>query len=443
MREIKLLALALSILSCCCSCERDDGASADARVRIELWTISLRPKFDAYLPELVARYERENPGVDVVWVDVPFDAMQRKFLASAAAGRSPDVVNLSDGFYSRFAALGGLTDLTPLVPGDPDETYVAGALALCRMDGKLYALPWYVASSVMYVNEKLLAEGGLTPQTLATDWPGLREQAVEFRRRTGKFLFCAMLGQETRLPMWISQNGLKLFRSGPEGAVVSNLDDPRVIEFVRAWVDFYRSGALPSEAAVGGHGPMIDLYKQGRTAMLITGPNFLVRIRDEAPDVYAQTRVLPAIRFESGKFEIATMLISVPSTSKHPKEAADFAWFLTNAQNQLTFAKLGSVLPSTIASLDDPYFAAPTPQELATPAGRIAEARHLSRVCLDNARSFIPPLPAWPDLTKSFQEGIQSALLDGEDVEETMRKISREWDGILRSHGTVKIESVE
>src|SRR5687767_12636449 len=85
-------------------------------VRIELWTLALRPRFDAYMQDLVQRFEATHPGVDVVWVDVPFEALSRKLVAAAAAGQAPDVVNFSDAAFARFAALGALADLRPHLP---------------------------------------------------------------------------------------------------------------------------------------------------------------------------------------------------------------------------------------------------------------------------------------------------------------------------------------
>ncbi|MCS7034529.1 MAG: extracellular solute-binding protein [Phycisphaerae bacterium] len=415
-----------------------DRKNQDGPIRLELWTLALRPRFTHYMEDLIARFERQRPDIDVVWVDVPFDAVQRKYLAAAAARRAPDVINLSDGFYSRFVALGGVADLRAHLPGDPDQTYLPGALRLCRIDGKLHALPWYLGISVAFVNEKLLAEGGLSRQTLGTDWPTLRRQAEDFHRRTGKFLFCYMLGQETRLPQAILQQGLSPLRPKTSGeGLESNLDDPQILRFVSDWVEFYRRGAMPTEAAVGGHGPMIDLYQNGQTAMLITGANFLERIRDAAPDVYRHTAVLPAPRGAAGKFDIATMLLCVSSQSQHPREAAELAWFITNPENQLAFARIVNILPSTPASLRDPHFAFPPDPE----QDKLGYARALSAQSLAEAQSFILPLAAWPELGRAFEERIKAALLDGADVARTLSQISRDWNRILDSYAPATLVS--
>jgi ABC-type glycerol-3-phosphate transport system substrate-binding protein len=134
------------------------------------------------------------------------------------------------------------------------------------------------------------------------------------------------------------------------------------------------------------------------------------------------------------------MLLAVSSQSRHPKESAELAWFMTSPENQLEFAKIVSILPSTPASLSDPHFAAPPPGDAPTPAGKVALARHVSAESLREGMSFVPALPAWPELTAAFNERIKSALLDGAEVERVLADIGREWNGILDSHEPLGLE---
>src|SRR3954465_14646888 len=94
-------------------------AAHGPEVELELWTWSLRPWFNSYMADAVAAFEAANPGVRVHWVDVPGDAIVRKYFAAGAAGKLPDVVNLPDKVFLRFATLGGLRRLEGILPGDP------------------------------------------------------------------------------------------------------------------------------------------------------------------------------------------------------------------------------------------------------------------------------------------------------------------------------------
>lgn len=402
--------------------------AAESR-RVELWTLALRPRFDAYMNDLVARFEAEHPGVDVVWVDVPFEALSRKLVSAAAAGRAPDVVNFSDSGFARFAAMGALADLRPHLPPESLDAYVPGALRVGRIGDAQLALPWYVAPAVLMANERLLAEGGLTTETLGKDWDTLREQARAFHAKTGKFLFSAPLGEESRLPEILMSGGIVPFRTGEDGALRADLTRPEIVATAEAWVALFRDGALPRAAGTQGHSHLVQMYQDGQTALLQTGPQMLSRIKDSAPDVFAQTRVLPAVTGSLGRSHVPVMVVGVMSSSREPALAAELAAFVTSGENQLAFAKIVDILPSTLASLEDAHF--DRPAEGGDGADVMAVGRALSAEALPEAVAFVPALETWPDLQRAFNEGIKAALLGGADVRDTLAAIEEDWNRIL------------
>lgn len=92
--------LALALLICFSSAGFFTArAKAQPEVELELWTWAMHPYFTDYLNDLVGEFERANPGVKVHQVDVPGDAITRKYFAAGAAGKLPDVVNLPDTVF--------------------------------------------------------------------------------------------------------------------------------------------------------------------------------------------------------------------------------------------------------------------------------------------------------------------------------------------------------
>ncbi|MBE9015724.1 extracellular solute-binding protein, partial [Chroococcidiopsidales cyanobacterium LEGE 13417] len=67
---------------------------------IEFWTMQLQPEFTDFFNQKIQTFEKENPGMKVNWVDVPWSAMESKVLTSVAAKTAPDVVNLNPDFAS-------------------------------------------------------------------------------------------------------------------------------------------------------------------------------------------------------------------------------------------------------------------------------------------------------------------------------------------------------
>ena len=80
-------------------------------VTLEFWTIALQPTFTDFLNGLIDKYEAENPGVTINWVDLPYDSIQQKLVTATAGGTSPDVVNLNTQMTLTLAGKGALVDL--------------------------------------------------------------------------------------------------------------------------------------------------------------------------------------------------------------------------------------------------------------------------------------------------------------------------------------------
>jgi putative chitobiose transport system substrate-binding protein len=437
LRRPRLAFRTLAVLLCLAAALSCTGEHRDGRVRLELWTLALSPTFDDYMQAVVADFEREHPGVEVVWVDVPFDALDRKLVTAAAAGKSPDVVNFSDRQFARYVSLGAMADLSSSLPGDPDTVYQPGALRIMRIDGELLGLPWYLTTQVRLANREALARGGLSPEALASDWAGLRDQAGAYHAQTGGFLFSIRLGEDSLLPVLLLQSGLVPFKQ-VDGRLVADLTRADVVAEVRAWVELFRSGALPRSCATGGHQAIIEAYQSGQLAMIQTGANMLGRVRDSNPEVFAQTAVLPPLTGVLGRPHIAVMPVGVMRQSRYPELAAALAWHLTSAANQTELARRSSVLPSTRASLADPFFAPPAADE----QDKLLLARAIMAGSLSEAVAFTPAVSAWPDMRIAFNEGIKRVLLNGQDVQTALEQIEREWNALLRAAPPATLDTV-
>lgn len=449
-----LIVLALVVgVAASSSCARAEDHRGEARtIELEFWTIALA-KFDTYIREQLTAFEAAHPGVKVRWVDIPYTVLERKLISAAAAGRAPDVVNMSDVNYARFAALGAFVDLNPLVPTGqtPEDRYLPGALFLCKLYSAptprkpLLALPWYVNPQASIINTELLRAGGLTLDTLPRDWRGVLALASDFRKRTGKFLISQPLGEESQLPVMLLGEGLVPLKprdaARPAMGLEADLTRPEVRDYIGLWVDAFRRGDLPRAAATQGHSHLLDLYQEQSIAVISTGPNFLKNVRDVSPKVFANSAVREDVRGSLGRAHMPIMVLSVTSQSKHPKEAAALAWWMTGPQAQLEFCKLVAIMPSTATSASDPYFQ-PSAAEMSGPDGVLARARKVVADSLPTAVGFTAALETWPDLRRSFEEAIKRVLVDNADLDETLGHLNEEWNRILREAPPATMEAV-
>ena len=114
-------------------------------VTLEFWTIALQPTFTDFLNGLIDKYEAENPGVTINWVDLPYDSIQQKLVTATAGGTSPDVVNLNTQMTLTLAGKGALVDLEKEATEEQKSVYVPSLYDSARIGDSVYAFPWYAS----------------------------------------------------------------------------------------------------------------------------------------------------------------------------------------------------------------------------------------------------------------------------------------------------------
>lgn len=412
---LALLLATLPFLGSCGPGERDPSV-------IEFWTLQLSPTFDDYIHGLVRTFEAQNPGVTVRWVDVPYQGITQKFLASIASGRSPDVVNLPADFVRSYVDLGALIALDTLLPSGTREAYLPAAMDPLVTDGAAYALPWYLSTQVLFYDRAKLAAAGFSAADVPSTYDELLAFAQEYGRRTGDYAFFFALVVEGFLFEVLRAEGIPM--TTPDGQRAA-FNTPRAAAVLREWVAAFQSGAMPRESIAQGHSAALRLYQSGTIAMFIGGPQFLRIIEENAPTLYRTTEVAPAITGATGQKGLAVMALAVSARAANPALAARFAAFVTNAENQLAFSRLVPIYPSVTSALDDDYFAADADTSIE------ARARALGAAQLPESVVLRPLLRNYNRLQGSFKAHMLKAFLGTTTVEEALAGAEQDWNKIL------------
>lgn len=184
-------ALSLSLMACgnddaaSTSKSKDTKNAGDISGKVTLWTASLAGEpFDTYFKNIEKEFETQHPKVDVVIQDVPQDQMEQKVLTSLTGNDVPDVVNLNPHYMSNIAAQGGLLDLTNEVSEQTKSSFVQGPFDSGKYKGKLYALPWYLTTTISWYNGDSFDKAGV--KELPTTTEGVYEAAKKVKDATGK-----------------------------------------------------------------------------------------------------------------------------------------------------------------------------------------------------------------------------------------------------------------
>jgi putative chitobiose transport system substrate-binding protein len=417
-----LLGLCLSWMASCGgpnSSETGKGPAPDGKTEIEFWTMQLQPKFTDYFQALIGNFEKENPALKVRWVDVPWTAMQSKILAAVSSKTAPDVVNLNPDFAAQLAGRNAWLALDDKVDPKIRNEYLPNIWKASTLNGKSFGIPWYLTSRIAIYNSDIFKQAGLSapPKTYAE----LAAAAKVIKAKTGKYAFFMTAVPEDSGEILESfvQMGVKLIdaqgRAGfnsPEGKAA--------FEF---WANLYQQDLIPPEVTTEGHRHGVELFQSGQTALLSSSPEFLSAIATDAPDIAKVSLAAPQLTGSTGKKNVAVMNVVVPKDTEHPDAAVKFALFLTNPQNQLSFAKAANVLPSTTQSLQNAYFSKSAPDASPTDKARIVSASQMK-----DAEVLIPTLKDIKPLQKILYENLQATMLKQKTAEQALKDAEQAWN---------------
>ncbi|AZN37255.1 ABC transporter substrate-binding protein [Iodobacter ciconiae] len=396
-------------------------AHAADTTKVEFWTFNVT-KFAPYWNDAVQRFNKENPELEAVWVDMNWDQIQPKLVAAIAAGNPPALVNFNTPWTHEFAHKDLLQPLDALI-GKNKAEYQAGALQDLTVDGKIYGYPFYNAVSVIAYNKDLLSKSGIKAN------PKNFEEFVAAARtitaKTGVAAFSPKLatksGDGGMIP-WFQYMGLPIFANGKAA-----FNSPKHIKAVETFADLYKKGVLPKDSFRLEFEQEIAGYSAGKIAMMTTGPTALGKLADSSKVAYDKTAVM-AFPAGEGKMALGAWLMSFvqPKGYKNPEAAAKLGLFLTNSEQQLGFSRAtGTTFPSARKAAESDFFAA------GSSIDPVAVARATAAKSMGAARTLTLPAALMPDATtmnKEFNDEVQAAIEGRKSAKEALNAAAKKWN---------------
>jgi putative chitobiose transport system substrate-binding protein len=393
--------------------------STKAQTNLEFWTISLSPTFDNYINETISLYETQHPNVKVIWSDKTGEQIGFDLLNAVKSGNTPEVVNINVPMLLDYVE----QELILPITGQFDERiYFERLLSSLQIGNDMYGLPWYVAPSVVMKNREVFAKANVDVNTPVETLEQLVSTATTIKEHSGIYGYHPnILGQgmlyrflEAGLPVLSEDGFTAVFNSSQH------------VAFLEGQINLLRQDIFPSEALLTGYGGAIERYQSGNLAMLITGPQFLTRIKESAPQVYANTEVAPYPLGAGQVIHAPLMLLSIPANAEYSREGLEFALFVTSHERQVAFSRLTAIFPSTAQAATDPAFTTlpvnPTPED---------KARTIIARELQYAKDLTMNLPNSSDLFQYFQRQIEAAFFGYKTSQEALDDAVRFWNAKL------------
>ncbi len=119
---------------------------------------------------VIPRFEKENPGIKVEDVTLPYNGLEQKFIAASAAGDPPDLMRSDIAWMPQLASEGTLLKSSGQSWYKPlQKAALPGPLSTTKYKGSYYGAPDDTNTQVLFWNKADFAAAGLPgpPRTLA------------------------------------------------------------------------------------------------------------------------------------------------------------------------------------------------------------------------------------------------------------------------------------
>jgi multiple sugar transport system substrate-binding protein len=404
------MLLALLLLGC--AERREPGVE-----QIEFWGLGHEGEV---LGPLIRDFERQNPNIHVTVQQIPWIAAHEKLLTAYAGDATPDLAQMGNTWIPEFAAIHGLTDLTELAKKskatDGHDDF-PGIWATNVVDGKLYGIPWYVDTRVLFYRSDILAAAGY-PQPPRTWSEWLDAMTRIQKERKARYGILMPTNEFEPIEVIAMSNGATFLNAdGTRGA----FQQPAFREAFTFYIDIFHRGLAPivSNAQVAN---LYQQFAQGEFAMHITGPwnvgEFKRRLPPEMDGKWA-TAPLPArdASAPTGISMAGGSSLVIFRASQHKEAARKLIEFLSEPAQQIRFFELTDDLPArrsawtAPALARDPYF----------PAFR----QQLERVAP------MPKVPEWEQIANTIFDQGEAAVRRAKTVPEALVTLDRTADDLL------------
>ncbi len=303
-----MAAMLALLLAGCGGNETSGNGDKTEKVSITIWHNWTGQDAKAVaMRKIIEDFRTKNPDIEVIDEGLPTDGLRTRLRTVAAADEMPDLfVMWPDAMTKEFVKGNLLQPIDEELNANSEwkNNFIPNALDGYTVDGKIYSVPMNLApSSFIYYNDALFKEHNVkVPETWAE-----METAVQTFKDKG--IIPIVLGNKTN---WVAQStifstladritGTDWFLKAvdQDGA---KFTDPEFIEALKKLQELGEKGAFQDGFNSIDETQMMQLYFQGKAAMVINGGWALANLVNNAPpEVLDQTHItiLPAI--EGGK----------------------------------------------------------------------------------------------------------------------------------------------
>ncbi len=391
------------------------GGAQGTDTTIRFWTIGREGEV---VTQMLPAFERAHPGVHIDVQQIPLTAAHEKLLTAFAGDALPDIGQLGNTWIPEFATLGALEPLQPYVDASSvvhASDYFPGIWDTNLIDGKLYGVPWYVDTRLLFYRTDLLAEAGFTQPP--RDWNEWRRAMAAVKAKVGEQRYAIYLPLNEYEPLL----GLALQQKEPllrDHDTRGNFESAGFRRALAFYVEMFRKGWAPpiSNTQMSN---IWDEFGKGYITFYITGPWNIGEFDRRLPATMGgrwDTAPLPGPDGPGAGAAGGSSFV-VFHGSRHKRIAWELAEYLSADAQQEKLYDLTGDLPARRSAWNDPA---------------IVHNRHVRafRDQLERVKP-TPKVPEWERIANEMQLAAERVVRGGVPIDTALRNLDATTDDIL------------
>ncbi|MCS7151196.1 MAG: extracellular solute-binding protein [Endomicrobia bacterium] len=382
------------------------------------------------LPEMAKRFEQENPGVKVVVQPIPWGAAHEKLLTAVVGGIPPDVCQLGTTWMSEFYAMEALEPLDEFIQNSKvisKEKYFSGSWNTCVFNGKVYGIPWYVDTRILFYRTDLLKSVGYDhpPRT----WDELIDAGKKLTKdlnndgridRWAINLPSGGSGIWTELGFFVWQNDAEFLTEDNKKSLVLT---PKFVEAVKFYYDIFNKHKI---APIGAQAD-IDIFHAFRTGyfcMFVSGPWMIELVSKECAEIEGRWFVSPLWTKDKKSKKYTSFVGGCNLVIFKKSQRKDVAWkfieFMSRPENQVEWYKLTTDLPAIRSAWYHKYF----------------DDKPMMKAFLKQLEDAKGPpnIPEWEQIAYVIGQKMELIIRENAPIEDTLRILDKEINTILEKY---------
>lgn len=329
------------------------SALAQQPVTIQYWHINTETFGLPAVKELIAEFQRENPGIRVEerFNQNSYTGLLQNLQAALVANNPPDVAQIGYLYTHYVAENFPFVPITDLISkfGGTLSRFPANVLGLGQVGGVQLGMPYSLSNIVTYYNADAFKKAGLNPDKPPTTWSEWRAAAQQLK----KPIYIQLLDDNWSLEALIASNGGSLL-SCQNGNAVPAFASQEAIEALQFWADLVKGGLAIN--ALWNQGEQVFLAGEAAAYMTTIAKRAGLQAASQGKFELRGTR-FPSFGSKPTKLPAGGNVLAVFSKDPAKQAAAwRFIQFLTSEKGFTTWTKGTGYVPLLDKLDDDPRF---------------------------------------------------------------------------------------